>query len=230
MEVVQMTETDVLPELVESEVVGAPSAAPQTPVRSRLLLPVLLPLVSVAVVAVLVLDISRVFLAGDKDTALVMGIALTIAIMLGATVLASAPRLHSTTVAMILGGVFLVVSLAGLVSLGPSLDDGSAAATGYHEPTGAPKATVDVQVTPNKLAFEATSYTAPAGVVKIDYSGNRGHTLAIRDPKFDGFLLSTSAGGPRSGKVDLPPGQYVLYCTVPGHAAAGMTATLTVTK
>jgi plastocyanin len=229
MEVVQMTETDVLPELVETDVLGAGGAALQTPLRSRLLVPVLLPLVSVAVVAVLVLDISRVFLAGDRDSAFVMGIALTAAIMLGATLIAAVPRLQSATVAVILGGVFLLVSLAGLVSLGPSLDEGGATTTAYRVPAGAAKATVDVRVTPNALAFEATSYTAPAGIVRIDYSGYPGHTLAIRDARFDGFLLSTSAA-PHSGKVDLAPGRYVLYCTIPGHAAAGMTALLTVTK
>jgi hypothetical protein len=222
-----MTETDTLPELVESEHLGASGAAGQTPLRSRLLLPVLVPLVSIAVVAVLVLDISRVFLAGDEDAALVMGIALTVAILLGATLLAAAPRLQSSSLAVILGGVFLFVSVAGLVSLGPSLDDGSAT-TGYHAPPGAAKATVHVEARSN-LTFDAKEYTAPAGVVRLDYSGPSGHTLAIRDPRFDGFLLKTGSG-PTSGKVDLPPGKYTLYCTITGHAAAGMTATLTVTK
>jgi hypothetical protein len=130
---------------------------------------------------------------------------------------------------MILGGVFLLVSAAGLVSLGPSLDDGSAA-TGYQPPPGAATATVSVRVVPGRLAFTAKAYTAPSGIVKIDYSGPSGHTLAIQDPRFDGFELSTSSGGQRSGKVDLPPGMYTLYCTITGHAPAGMTATLTVTK
>jgi plastocyanin len=225
-----MTETDVLPELVEIDHLGAGATAEQTPFRSRVLLPILLPLLSLAVVAVLVLDISRVFLAGDEDTAMVMGIALTVAILLGATLIAAAPRLRSSTVAMILGGVFLVVSAAGLVSLGPSLADGSAT-TGYQPPAGAAKATVNVSVPSSKLAFDSKSYTAPAGVVRIDYSGSSGHTLAIQDdPKFDGFELFTSGSGPRSGTVVLAPGKYTLYCTVTGHAAAGMTATLTVTK
>ncbi len=219
-----MTQTDVLPELVESDHLGADGTAAQTPLRSRFLLPVLLPLLSLAVVAVLVLDISRVFLAGDKDAALVMGIALTVAIMLGATLIAAAPRLRSSTVAMILGGVFLVVSAAGLVSLGPSLDDGVAAAPAL----GPAKATVAVVANSN-LTFDAKEYTAPAGVVRLDYSGPSGHTLAIQDPRFANFELKTG-GGPSSGKVDLPPGTYTLYCTIGTHATQGMSATLTVTK
>ncbi len=179
-------------------------------------------------VAVLVLDISRVFLAGDEDAALVMGFGLTVAILLGATLIAAAPRMRSATIAMILGGVFLVVSLGGLVSLGASLDDGSAA-TGWHAPHGAAKATVSVEARQN-LTFDAKEYTAAAGIVQIEYSGPAGHTLAIRDPKFDGFLLKTDASGPSAGKVELPPGKYTLYCTIDDHAALGMTATLTVTK
>jgi plastocyanin len=211
-----MTETDVPPELERG----------RTPLRSRWLLPILVPLLAVAVVAVLVLDISRLFLAGDEDTALVMGIALTVAIMVGATLIASAPRLRSATVAMVLGGVFLVISGAGLVSLGPSLDEGTAAATAK---VGPAKATVAVVAGPG-LKFDSKEYTAPAGVVRFDYSGVSGHTLAIQDPQFADFELKTGSDGPSSGKLDLPPGTYTLYCTVPGHAAAGMTATLTVTK
>jgi plastocyanin len=223
-----MTGTDVLPELVESEHLGADGgaggAAAQTPLRSRFVVPVALPLLSVAIVAVLVLDISRVFLAGDEDTALVMGIALTAAIMLGATLIAAAPRLRSTTVAMILGGMFLVVSAAGLVSLGPSLDAGEAATPAL----GPAKATVAVVAGPG-LKFDATAYTAPAGVVRFEYSGESGHTLAIQDPQLAEFELFTS-GGRGSGKVDLSPGTYTLYCTITGHEAGGMKATLTVTQ
>ena len=224
-----MTETGVLPELAESDHLGGDSPAPQTPLRSRFLLPVLLPLLSMAVVAVLVLDISRVFLAGDRDAALVMGIALTVAIMLGATLIAAAPRMRSTTIAMVLGGVFLLVSAAGLVSLGPSLDEGEAAATGYQPPSGAAKATLPV-VAEASFRFDAEEYRAPAGIVRFDFSGAAGHELALRDPRFDGFVLGSSAGDPHSGKVELAPGTYTLYCPIGDHAALGMTATLTVTK
>ena len=71
------------------------------------------------------------------------------------------------------------------------------------------------------IKFNATEFTAPAGIVQINYSGATGHTLAIQDPKFDGFLLTTDAGGPKTGKVELTPGKYTIYCTVPGHEAAG---------
>jgi plastocyanin len=109
------------------------------------------------------------------------------------------------------------------VSLGPSLDEGTAATPEL----GPAKATVAV-VAEKNTTFDSTEYSAPAGVVRFDYSGAPGHTLAIRDPRFANFELRSS-GGPSSGKVDLPPGKYTLYCTITGHAAT-MHATLTVTK
>ncbi len=88
---------------------------------------------------------------------------------------------------------------------------------------------VDVEAL-QSIKFQATEFTATGDVVEFNYSGATGHTLAIQDPKFDGFLLTTDAGGKKSGKVDITPGTYTLYCTVPGHEAQGMKATLTVSK
>jgi plastocyanin len=219
---------DDLPELVPSESLGSDAPAEDTPLKTRVLLPFLVPLLSIAIVAVLVLNISRVFLAGDEDAALVMGIIITLAILGGASLIAAAPRLKTSSLALVLCGLFLLVSLAGLISLGPSFDDGEGgAATGYVQPTGPAKGTVSVQAEPS-IKFNATEFTAPAGIVQINYGGATGHTLAIQDPKFNGFLLTTDAGGPKTGKVELTPGKYTIYCTVPGHEAQGMKATITV--
>jgi plastocyanin len=215
------------PELVPSESLGADAPAEDTPLKSRFLLPFFVPLVSIAIVAVLVLNISRVFLAGDEDAALVMGIVITLSILVGASILAAAPRLKTSSLAVILCGVLLFVSMAGLVSLGPSLDEGEGGGGGYVQPTGPAKGTVTVEALAS-IKFNATDYTAPAGIVQMDYTGATGHTLAIQDPKFDGFLLTTDAGGPKTGKVELAAGKYTIYCTVPGHEAQGMKATLTV--
>jgi plastocyanin len=220
------TADEELPELVESTRLGADGTAEDTPLKTRVLLPFLVPLLSIAIVAVLVLNISRVFLAGDKDAALAMGIVITVSILVGTSLRAAAPRMRTASLAMILGGVFILVSAAGLVSLGPSLDEGETGG-GFQYATGPAVGSVDVVANSN-LTFNAKDFTAPKGVVEFNYSGATGHTLAIQDPKYDGFLLTTDAGGRKTGKVDLPAGSYTLYCTVPGHEAAGMKATLTV--
>jgi plastocyanin len=173
-----------------------------------------------------------VFLAGGKDAALVMGIIITLSILGGASLIAALPRLRTATLAMILGAMLVLVSGAGLIALGPSLDDGEGgAAAGYVEPPPPAIATVSVSAGPG-LTFDGvaftSNYTAPVGVVTIDYGGATGHTLAIQDPKFDGFLLGSSPGAKHSARVKLSPGTYTIYCTVPGHEAAGMKATITV--
>jgi plastocyanin len=216
-----------LPELVESERLGEDGTAEDTPLKTRFLLPLLVPALSIAIVAVLVLNISRMLLAGDEDAALGIAIGLTLVILVGAAGLAAAPKLRTSTLAVILGCVLLFVSLGGLVSLGASLNEGEEAAAGYVEPTGPAVGSVDVEAL-SSLKFQATAFTAPKGVLEFNYAGATGHTLAIQDPKFDGFLLTTDAGGPKAGKVELAPGQYTIYCTVPGHEAAGMKAEVTV--
>jgi hypothetical protein len=229
---VDETSDDALPELVESERLGADGTAEDTPLKTRVLLPFLVPLLSIAIVAVLVLNISRVFLAGDKDAALVAGIVITLAILGGATLLAAAPRLRTSSLTLILVGVLLFVSLAGFISLGPSLNDGEAAATsGLVDPPGKSVGTVAVTAGPgfsfNGVQFTG-NYDAPSGVVTIAYGGATGHTLAFQDPKYNGFHLGTDAGTKHSQKVKLAPGKYTIYCTVPTHEGLGMKATITV--
>jgi plastocyanin len=225
----ETADAEELPELVESERLGSEGTAEDTPLKTRVLLPLLVPLFSILIVAALVLNISRVFLAGDEDAALVMGIVITLSILIGASILAAAPRLKTSSMAVILGSILVFVSLAGFVSLGPSLDDGEGGAT---NPNVNPPGPVTSQVSIDALAsinFNTHQLTTKAGNVQINYGGATGHTLAIQDPKFDGFLLTTDAGGPKTGKVKLTPGSYTLYCTIPGHEAQGMKATLTVT-
>ena len=114
--------------------------------------------------------------------------------------------------------------IADVAVAGMQADGG---ATGYVEPTGPAAGTVDVEALAS-IKFDSDSYTAPEGIVQFNYTGATGHTLLIQDPQFDGFVLTTDAGGPNKGKVELPAGKYTIYCDVPGHEAQGMHAELTV--
>jgi hypothetical protein len=231
---VDETSDETLPELVESEHLGAGGTAEDTPLKTRLILPFLVPLLSIAIVAVLVLNISRVFLAGDHDAALIMGIVITLGILVGASLVAAAPRLRTTSLALILGGVFVVVSGAGLVSLGPSLDEGEGGGGGWQEPAGPAVATFSAVAYSSPLSFNreqnGSFSAAPAGIIEIELSGDDGHTFAFREPEFAGFLLGPTPNPPLKGKVELESGEYEFYCTIPGHAAAGMQGTLTVSQ
>src|SRR5262249_34971671 len=127
---------------------------------------------------------------------------------------------------LITASIIVLVAAMGLTTLGPS-EEKKAAGSGPKEPTGKPVATLDVQALAS-TKFDSDAYTlTAAGVVQVNYGGAAGHTLAFSDPKLSGFLLHSS-GSPKSGKVELKPGTYTIFCTVPGHRAQGMQATVTV--
>lgn len=79
----------------------------------------------------------------------------------------------------------------------------------------------------DNLKFDEEAYTAEAGEITFEYvnDGRLNHTLLVEGE--EGFKLTiNSQGDTDSGSVQLEPGEYRLYCDVPGHG--GMVAALTV--
>ena len=104
-----------------------------------------------------------------------------------------------------------------LTACGGSDDDAS----------GCSPATSDLAVgAKDDLKFDAERFEADAGCVEVTYTneGAIAHTLLVKGKS--GFKLSV--GDVDTGRVDLSPGTYELYCDVPTHEAAGMVAELEV--
>jgi plastocyanin len=81
------------------------------------------------------------------------------------------------------------------------------------------------------LAYTTTEASAKAGKVKIDFSNPQSltHDVAIEDSSGKEVGKTELIGeGETSTTVDLKPGSYTFFCTVPGHREAGMEGTLTV--
>jgi len=82
-----------------------------------------------------------------------------------------------------------------------------------------------------QLAYASDEATAEAGEVTVDFNNPQSlpHDVAIEDASGDTVaktdVISDSS---TSTTVDLKPGTYTFYCTIPGHRDAGMEGTLTV--
>src|SRR3954452_11929248 len=129
----------------------------------------------------------------------------------------------------------------GLAACGGGGNDNSTSAASAPATTTAPAggggaggggSTVDVS-TPSggSLAFDQKSLSANAGNVTIDFDNKQAlqHDVKVEDSsgkELGGTDLVSS--GTANATVDLQPGTYTFFCSVPGHREAGMEGTLTV--
>jgi uncharacterized cupredoxin-like copper-binding protein len=101
---------------------------------------------------------------------------------------------------------------------------------GTSVPTGQPGSVVDVTL--KDFAIDcATCDSLPTGQVTfhVTNDGPASHNLTVAQG--DTMLNTTQdfpKGQQRDVTVDLHPGSYTLYCSVPGHEAAGMKLDVTV--
>jgi plastocyanin len=92
-------------------------------------------------------------------------------------------------------------------------------------------AKIKIEASSSGLAYEEQEVTAKAGEDTIDFTnpGSIAHNVTIEDSA--GKVIGeteTIAEGPSSTTVNLEPGTYTFYCSVPGHREAGMEGTLVV--
>jgi plastocyanin len=146
-------------------------------------------------------------------------------------------------------GAFLVLAIAALalVACGSSSDSSSSTAEtsggeSQAEQGGAAKeegssgggsaSTLKFEADPNgELAYTSTSETAKAGNVTVEFKNPQAltHDVAIEDSSGKEVgATELIADGSDTTSVDLKPGTYTYFCTVPGHREAGMEGTLTV--
>jgi plastocyanin len=111
---------------------------------------------------------------------------------------------------------------------------GGAAAEGGKEAGGGEGggSAVEFEADPDgELAYTTTEASAKAGKVTIDFNNPQGltHDVAIEDSSGEEVgKTDLIASEETSTTVDLKPGTYTFYCSVPGHREAGMEGTLTV--
>lgn len=115
-----------------------------------------------------------------------------------------------------------------LVLTSPQTTTTTQAATTTAPTTTAAKPQTKVQVseTEFKITTDLTSFKAGQITFVAKNDGKIPHDLAVKET--GDKTKEIPPGGTAELKVNLKPGKYELYCTIPGHEAAGMKLTITV--
>ena len=142
----------------------------------------------------------------------------------------------------------LVLASFALVACGGGSDNNSStsATTGAEESSdsaggeesggassgGGTASTLKFEADPGgELAFTTTEETAKAGKVTIDFTNPQALPHDVKIESSSGEEIGgtdTIAEGSDSATVNLKPGTYTFYCSIPGHREAGMEGTLVV--
>jgi plastocyanin len=115
-------------------------------------------------------------------------------------------------------------------SQGTATAPGGGGTTATAPQGGGPTQTLDFS-TPSgtALAYDQKNASTNAGSVTVDFQNNQviAHDVAIQDSS--GQIIGQTdlvANGSASTTVNLTPGNYTFFCTVPGHREAGMVGLL----
>jgi plastocyanin len=138
-------------------------------------------------------------------------------------------------------GFALVLASIALVACGGSSSSDSSESTAPETTSEAPAegggaaaggaSTLKIEAAASGLAYSSTTASAKAGKVTVDFTNPQAltHDVAIEDSSGETIgETELVAEGSSSAEVELKPGTYHYYCTVPGHREAGMEGTLTV--
>jgi hypothetical protein len=128
----------------------------------------------------------------------------------------------------------VITSLVALALLGALTVSPSARAHSGHRPTAAGAAASHLQVTEVEYRLLLSHGIVKAGPVNLETidRGMDPHDLRLRALTSRGEIAAPQLmpGQRWNGVVDLKPGTYRLWCSLPEHARLGMHTTLTVVR
>lgn len=195
--------------------------------RERVLEPMLIPLVALIVIAFGAVNLSRLFLAtSHSDRAVLVATLISVLILAGAIVATTREHIDRGTLLAAAAVLGVVLGTTGFIAQEADLD-----ALDHGDGPG-PTFTSELTVVAVDIDFpEKQVQTANGGGILVNYvnEGDIFHTWVVEGLE-DALKLETPGGATDSGVISLEPGDYTFYCDVPGHRAAGMEASLTVTE
>ncbi len=190
--------------------------------RERAILPIAIPLSAIVLTEVVVFSLSRALLAAGKDVAVGIALGTALAILIGASFVASGRRTKTPTMvgALTLFVIAAVAAGAWGLSKGPAYLKEEAASR--------PK----VEVSAKNVAFDTKTLKLAAGGTTIEFKNadNQPHNIAVFPSEkelgtalFRGTI--TQPGSTASYEVGkLKPGSYYFHCDV--HPQMNGTATV----
>ena len=203
--------------------------------KDRVLIPLAIPLGALAIIAVVVLNISRVLLALEErsgpHTVVALAVIIASAVLFGCTYIASKGEERSGGSMALLSVAGLVLVLAGFTGFEAIAED-QKIEKDKEKAAAATEAKPDFVVTAFDLGFKPKEFgpIAPGKVTVQEVNdGATAHTFVIEGAT-GGKKLSVPAHGAKDmSSYDLKAGSYTFFCDIPGHRQAGMQGTLTVT-
>ena len=200
--------------------------------RDRVLIPTLIPLGAMALIAVIVLNVSQLLIALEEEsgpeTVTALAVILSSGILFGFTWFSSKGEEKSNSSVALLSLAGLMVLATGF--FGAEFIHENEEEERAHAAAEAEASKPDLIVHAIDINWKEKELKIGPGNVGIQMvnEGSIAHTFVLEGVT-SGRKLSTPGAGDRdTAKFELQPGSYVYFCDVPGHRQGGMEGTLIV--
>jgi len=200
--------------------------------KDRVLLPLLVPLGALAIIVVVVLNVSRVLLALEErsgpHTVVAIAVILSAGILFGCTWFASQGEERSVGSMSLLSVAGIMVIIAGFIGFESMQEE--ADKKREEQKALAEQSKPNLIVEAFDIGFKEKELKTGPGKVRIQEvnTGATAHTLVIEGVTSGRKLSVPGHDVKDTAAFDLQPGTYTYYCDIPGHRQAGMEGKLIV--
>lgn len=201
--------------------------------RDRVLIPLLVPLGALAIIAVVVLNISRLLLALEEESGpeTVTAVAVIVAsgLLFGFTYFSSkADETRSSSSLALMSVAGITVLIGGF--FGAEFIHEEEQHKKEEAAKAAEESKPDRTIHAIDINFKEKDLTIGPGKVRLELvnDGAIAHTLVLEGVTSGRKLSTPGSGNHDSAAFDVTPGTYTYFCDIAGHRQAGMEGKLTV--
>lgn len=200
--------------------------------RRRVFTPLVMPITIVGGILLFAWSLSRILLAVPESVSVLVAVAAAAYVLVVAFVVERARNMTAPalavgmTVAMLgVVGAGAVAASVGTREIHPE-EEGEGG--GGEELTEIPEGALVWESYEQALVYTDAPDTGPAGenVIGIDNPTGQVHNVVIEGFQNDAVLVE-AANGIDVGTITIDAGDYVYYCSIPGHRQAGMEGDIT---